>query len=149
MLGAAGLPIVASTGGELVTREPLRIDPGLLGRFRAAGAKIAWRDSTSTPHAARSRRARVAHLNDEDARVESWGRSPRGGVEVDAGPLGALILLLEADRRGSVPTVESREAGVDSAFPGGALYAEWGPRARPVRGPTIHDLIELARYALA
>ena len=149
MLGAAGLLDVASTGVGLVTREPLRIDPGLLVRFRAAGARIAWREAGSTREAPRGRRARIAHLNDEDTRVESWGRSPRGGVEVDAGPLGALILLLESDRRGAVPTVESREAGVDGAFPSGALYAEWTPRARSVRGPTIHDLVELARYALA
>jgi len=125
------------------------MDPGLLERFRAAGAKIAWRDAGRSPGSPRGRQASIAHLNDEEARVESWGRSPFGGVEVDSGPLGALLLLLEADRRGSVPILESREAGVDRSFPGGALKAEWSSHPRDVAGPTIRDLIELARYALA
>ncbi|HXY47411.1 MAG TPA: hypothetical protein VEK13_05915 [Thermoplasmata archaeon] len=125
------------------------MDPGLLERFRAAGAKITWRGAGGSPEPPTRRCARIAHLNDEEARVESWGRSPRGGVEVDSGPLGALVLLLEADRRGSVPILESREAGVDRSFPSGALRAEWSSRTRNVAGPTIHDVIELARYALA
>ncbi len=132
-----------------MTPEGLPVDAGLIERFRAAGAKIAWR-AAGAPVGRRARaRARIAHLNEEEARVESWGRAPGGGMEVDSGPLGALILLLESDRRRSLPVVESREAGVDAAFPSGALRASWGTPRSPGPGPTVRDLVELARYALA
>ena len=124
-------------------------DAGLIARFRSAGAKIAWRDATG-PRGGRShRRARIAHLNDEDARVEVWGRAPSGGMEVESGPLGALILILEIDRRGALASFESREADVDPGFPQGAVRATWGGQGRSAPGPTVRDLIELARYALA
>ena len=129
--------------------SPLSIDAGLLARFRGAAPKIAWRDAPGDVPAAPSRRARIAHLNDEEARVETWGRSPRGGVEVDSGPLGALVLLLEIDRRDRLPRLESRAAGVDPTFPNGAIRAVWGSGAGPAGGPTVRDLVELARYALA
>lgn len=132
-----------------MTPGPLPVDPGLLERFRAAGAKIAWRDSKPARSGSPPRRAKIAHLNDEEARVETWGRYPRGGAEVDSGPLGALVLLLETDRRGSRPQLQSREAGADPGFPSGALRAVWGSSAKAVPGPTLHDLVELARYALA
>ncbi len=131
-----------------MSRGVLPVDPGLIERFRAAGHKIAWRNvETSTPGRARGR-ARIAHLNEEEARVESWGRAPRGGMEVDSGPLGALLLLLESDRRGTLPVVESREAGVDAAFPQGALRATWGIARGDSSGPTVRDLVDLARFAL-
>ncbi len=126
---------------------PLSIDAGLLARFRAAGAAIAWRPAATK--GARGRRARIAHLHDEEARVEAWGRDPGGGVEVDSGPVGALVILLEADRRGALPGVEARAAGADPRFPQGALAATWGPAPAAVGGPTVRDLVELARYALA
>ncbi len=129
---------------------PLPIDEGLLARFRSAGARIAWRTAPAEPRRSSRRRAQIAHLHDEEARVESWGRSPSGGLEVDSGPLGALIVLLEADRRGVLPSLTAREAASDPAFPQGAIAARWGPGpTKPLPGPTVHDLVELARYALA
>ena len=132
-----------------MTSQGVPADPGLLDRFRRAGAKIAWRDAEGSIGASPTRRSRIAHLNDEEARVETWGRSPREGMEVDSGPLGALILLLEADRRGALPTFESREAGVDPGFPQGAIRARWQSPRPPGPGPTVRDLVDLARYALA
>ena len=132
-----------------MTPAGLPVDEGLLTRFRDAGRAIAWR--LAPPPAPRSKRprARIAHLHDEEARVESWGTDRNGGVEVDSGPLGALVLLLESDRRGASPAVEAREAGVDPAYPNGALRAVWGSRRAPGPGPTLRDLVDLARYALA
>jgi hypothetical protein len=128
----------------------LEIDAGLLARFRKAGAKIAWRGGPKAPKRPRGRRVRVAHLNDEDARVESWGTESAGGVEVESGPVGALVLLLEADRRGFPGTLEPVEAGVDPAFPGGAIRALWHRTAAPGASPLdLQDLVRLARYALA
>jgi hypothetical protein len=129
----------------------LAIDVGLLARFRDAGAMIAWRAGPKAPKRPRGRRVRVAHLNDEEARVESWGTDAAGGVEVESGPVGALVLLLEADRRGFPRTLEPVEAGADPAFPGGAIRALWyrtaaGPGASPL---ALQDLVNLARYALA
>jgi hypothetical protein len=129
--------------------ETLPVDAGLIERFRVAGAKIAWRSTAPSVEARPKRQGRIAHLNDEETRVETWGRLPGGGMEVDSGPLGALVLLLEADRRRALPNVESREAGADPGFPQGALRASWSnPSSRP-EGPTVRDLVELARYALA
>ena len=134
----------------MTTASPLPIDEGLRARFRSAGARIAWRPAAGAGRPSSRRRAQIAHLHDEEARVESWGRSPSGGIEVDSGPLGALIVLLEADRRGVLPVLTSREAGTDPAFPQGAIAARWGTdSSRPLPGPTVHDLVELARYALA
>jgi len=128
----------------------LGIDPGLLARFRAAGAKIAWKAGPKAPKRPTGHRVRVAHLNDEDARVESWGTGPAGGVEVDSGPVGALVIVLEADRRGPPAALEPIEAGADPAFPAGAIRARWDRGAGPgTSALALHDLVELARYALA
>jgi hypothetical protein len=133
-----------------VTPGPLPIDAGLLARFRAAARAIAWRPGTTRPRAAKGHRVRIAHLHDEDARVESWGTEARGGVAVDSGPVGALVLLLEADRRGPPTTLGAEEAGRNPAFPSGALVAAWGPGDVPQDShPRLEDLVELARYALA
>lgn len=133
-----------------MTSSPLPIDAGLLTRFRSAGDRIAWRAAPAGRRSSSGRRAQIAHLHDEEARVESWGHSPSGGLEVDSGPLGALIVLLEADRRGTLPVLAARAAGADPNFPQGAITARWGGAALPKPpGPTLHDLIELARYALA
>jgi hypothetical protein len=128
----------------------LGIDAGLLTRFRDAGTKIAWRVAPKTPKRPRGRRVRVAHLNDEETRVESSGTGPTSEVEVDSGPLGALILVLEADQRGFPDALEPVEASADPAFPGGAIRARWRRSAKPGSSPLdLHDLVELARYALA
>ncbi len=124
---------------------PLAIDPGLLRRFRDAGAKVTWTAAPGPPGAPSS--ARIARLHEEEARIEE--RPTPGGhlLKVESGPVGALIVLLEIDRRGGLPTLSSEEAGADGAFPSGAIEARWGP---PGGRSTlaVRDLIEVARYAL-
>jgi hypothetical protein len=128
----------------------LSIDPGLLARYRAAGSKILWRPAPPGAKAAAGRRARTAHLHDEEARVEESGRGTRVRVAVDSGPLGALVLLLEIDRRGAPSALGAQEAGHDPAFPSGAIVAAWGGLTVPEDSrPGLGDLVELARYALA
>ncbi len=128
----------------------LPIDPGLLARYRAAGAKIAWRPAPKGPRRPPGRTARIAHLHDEEARVEAWGTARRVGLAVESGPVGALVLLLEIDRRGLPTALGAENAGRDPAFPAGAIVAAWGRGAVPADArPRLTDLIELARYALA
>jgi hypothetical protein len=127
----------------------LPIDPGLLERFRQAGPEIRWRTAPVRSATERGRTARIAHLHDEEARVERWGTDRDGGVVVDSGPVGALVLLLEADRRGAPNTLGAAEAGHDPSFPAGALFAVWGAGRVPTDSvPVLRDLVELARYAL-
>lgn len=125
------------------------LDPGLLERFRKAGASIAWRGADGTARRGHSPaappKAEIAHLNEEEARVE---REARGKVvRVDSGPVGALVLILEIDRRGPPTSLTASAAG--GRFPGGALEGRWSA------GPTLpgqlplSDLVGLARYALA
>jgi len=128
---------------------PLAVDAGLLARFRAAGAKIAWR--SSRPKAKRSSRSalRIAHLNQEEARVMVSGRGANVRVAVDSGPLGALVLLLEIDERGPPAALGASEAGHEPGFSTGAIVAAWGDSEAPKDSePRIADLVELARYAL-
>jgi hypothetical protein len=135
-----------------VTDRPgrLAVDAGLLARFREAGAKIAWRPAPKGAGRPAGRRARIAHLHDEEARVEEWGRGARAGVAVDSGPLGALVVVLAADRRGAPDALGAREAGGDPAFSAGAIVAGWGGEPVPTDArPRLADLVELARYALA
>jgi hypothetical protein len=133
-----------------VTPTVLPIDAGLLKRFREGGQAIAWRPAPPRKRASKGHRATIAHLHDEEARVESWGGERKGGVEVDSGPLGALVLLLEADRRGPPSGLGARDAGRDPAFPSGAIIAVWGGGKVPGDSkPRLGDLVELARYALA
>ena len=128
----------------------IAIDPGLLARFRSAAAKIAWRAAPRGPRRPAGRRARIAHLHDEEARVETWGRGPTGGIAADSGPVGALAIVLEADRRGPPSALGAAQAGRDPAFPMGAIVAVWGPGEVPRdASPRWPDLVELARYALA
>jgi hypothetical protein len=131
-------------------REPLRIDAGLLARYRDAGRRIAWRPAPKAGKRPAGRKARIAHLNDEEARVEEWGTPRRTGVAVDSGPVGALVLILEIDRRGLPTALGAENAGRDEAFPSGAIVAGWGEVVVPTDShPRIADLVELARYALA
>jgi len=152
VLGPTGLSALAGTGGGRVSDAPtpVPVDPGLLGRFRQAGRQIAWRPAPRGRRPA-GRKARIAHLHDEEARVEEWGTARRRGVAVDSGPVGALVLLLEMDRRGVATHLGAENAGRDAAFPSGAIVAGWGEDvAVPTDSrPTVEDLIELARYALA
>ncbi|MGA8710398.1 MAG: hypothetical protein WB786_04100 [Thermoplasmata archaeon] len=129
--------------------DALPIDPGLLARFRAAGTKIAWRAASSGARASAGRSIRIAHLHDEEARVEVTARGGRIRVRVDSGPLGALVLLLEIDGRGPPAALGAREAGKDPAYPSGAIVGAWGGATVPEDSrPGLHDLVELARYAL-
>ncbi len=128
----------------------LGIDAGLLARYRAAGGQIAWRPAPRGPKRPKGRRSRIAHLHDEEARVEAWGSGARAAIAVDAGPVGALVILLEIDRRGPPATLGAQAAGRDPAFGAGALVAAWGTVAVEVDSrPTLSDLVGLARYALA
>jgi len=127
---------------------PLPVDPGLLERFRAAGKKIAWR-AAGGKRASRPL-ARIAHLNDEEARVERTGQGTNVRVTVDSGPLGALVLLLEIDRRGPPTALGASEAGREHRFPSGAIVAAWDGEAVPEDSkPGVRDLVDLARYSLA
>lgn len=127
----------------------LPIDSGLLERFRRAGPEIRWRPAPKRAGDRPVRSARIAHLHEEEARVETWGTRRTGGVAVDSGPVGALVLLLEADRRGVPDALGAAEAGHDPSFPTGALFALWGPGTVPTDSvPELRDLVELARYAL-
>ncbi|MGI0054482.1 MAG: hypothetical protein ACREB9_02350 [Thermoplasmata archaeon] len=121
----------------------LPVEPALLRRLRSAGEKIAWRPAPTSPG---DRRARVAHLHDEEARIEERHEPPGETWFVDSGPVGALVLLLESDRRGGLASVQALAAGVDSDFPSGALAARWNEvRVGNVQTP---ELVALARYAL-
>jgi hypothetical protein len=128
----------------------LPVDPGLLRRFEEAGKKIEWRPAPPGPKRPRGRRARLAHLHDEEARIETWGTDTKGGVAADSGPVGALVILLECFRRGPPSALGAANAGTDPAFPSGEIVAAWGTAAVPKDSvPRILDLVELARYALA
>ena len=130
--------------------RPLAIDPGLLQRYRDAGRQIAWRAGPKSSRRSVGRRVRIAHLHDEEARVEEWGTGARTAVAVDSGPVGALVVLLECDRRGTPTALGAEEAGRNAAFPSGAIVAAWGDVAVPTDSrPRLEDLVELARYALA
>jgi hypothetical protein len=124
------------------------IDAGLLTRFRAAGPQIAWRPAPAGR--GKGPRARIAHLHDEECRVVRRGREGSGSVAVESGPLGALVLLLEMDRHGLPRDYGAGNAGRDPGYPGGFLEASWGALAvAHDTKPTLRDLVELARYALA
>ncbi|MCI4364736.1 MAG: hypothetical protein L3K10_01535 [Thermoplasmata archaeon] len=128
---------------------PLPVNPGLRSRFRSAGQRIEWTPAPRSPPRPKTRRGRMARLRDEQARVEEWGSERDGGVMVDSGPVGALVLLLALDRRGVPSALGAVHAGRDPAFPGGAIVAVWG--AGPVpddEHPRLDDVVELARFAL-
>jgi hypothetical protein len=126
------------------------IDAGLARRLRAAGSAIVWRAAADAPGGGSAGpAARVARLGDEEARVEALEGASGTTVEVDAGPVGAVVLLLEADRRGLPSSLGSRNARPDSAFPLGSIVASWGGAEVVADArPTLHDLVKLARYAL-
>jgi hypothetical protein len=134
-----------------VTAGPgvLGIPSSLLERFRSAEPRIEWRPVAGPRPRQKGRTVRIAHLFEEEARVART-EGP-GGVElrVDSGPVGALVLLLEMDRRGPPTALGAAEGGKDPAFPAGALVACWGPGEVPSDSrPTVADLVDLARYAL-
>lgn len=127
----------------------LPIDPGLLRRLRDAGRSIAWEEGPPAGERRAGPPARLARLREERSRVEVAEQAGTYRVEVTAGPVGALVVLLEADRRGLPSALGSRNAGRSPSFPDGSIVACWGgdPPAADAR-PSVHDLVELARYAL-
>ena len=143
----------------------LPVDPGLRERFRAAAAQISWIDkSPKRPKAAArgpkgrapppaprvTESLRIAHLNDEDARVEVRSGPGSISVQVDSGPLGALVLLLEMERLGPPTVLTAHEARPDGPFPSGSIEALWSGAPVESEDPLpMDDLIRLARYALA
>ncbi len=128
----------------------LAIDPGLLARFRAAGHAIAWRPAPRSPRRSAGTTAEIAHLHDEECRVERRGTERTGSLTVESAPVGALVLLLAFDARGPPRDWGAGNAGRDPSFPGGSLAASWGRERVPHdTSPTVSDLVELARYALA
>jgi hypothetical protein len=140
------LPALATDEERRVTA--LGIDEGFARRLRDAGAAIVWRPA-SAPRGRAARSTRVARLGDEEARVEAQERKVGATVEVAAGPVGAVVLLLEADRRGLPSSLGSRSGRRGSSFPAGSIVAAWGgPPVRADARPTVRDLVDLARYAL-
>ena len=166
MRRAARLPPVAASPGGLLTPEipPLPIDPGLRERFREAGRGVEWRrvDPPPKPRQSRTGRegtgararsvagSRLAYYHDETARIEQRTVGTEEVLIVTSGPVGALVLLDECDRRGLPASLESRTAGELPEFPDGAIEARWDRNAR-TRNHTLpfRDVVELARYALA
>jgi len=150
-----------------VTPPPaLPVDPGLRERFRAAAAQISWIDQSPKrparapgkakpahrrePPPRASESARVAHLNDEDARVEVRTRPGAVSVQVDSGPLGALVLLVEMERLGPPTVLTAHDATSGGPFPLGSIEARWSDAPEISEDPLpLDDLIRLARYALA
>jgi hypothetical protein len=133
-----------------MSAESIPADAGLMRRFREAGGKIAWRSLDPVPPGGKSPRTRVAHLNDEESRVEDRTTSRGYSVVTDSGPVGALVILLEVDRRGPPGRLAAHDGGSLPKFPSGALEAVWGSGRRPSRPPLpLSDLVALARYALA
>lgn len=127
-------------------------DPGLMARFRAAEQKIQWRPvaEATGDRSPPGRRVRIAHLHDEEARVESEERDGATTFRTDSGPVGALVLLMEIDRRGTPTRLVPHDAGKAEGFPMGALEAVWRPGSPPEAGGLpLQDLVGLARYALA
>lgn len=124
------------------------VDGGLLARLERAYATIAW-EAAGPPRPARGRKARLARLHDETARVETWETEGGAGIAVTSGPVGALVLLVEIERRGSVRALGALNANRVPGFPDGSIVASWGSEEVVFDSrPELRDLVELARYAL-
>jgi hypothetical protein len=145
---------VAGTEGIVTEAAELGIDPGLLERFRQAGAKVAWTDVGAK---AKGRRAAppatgppgpTAPRGAESARVESEENGPTFRLVAESGPVGALVVVIECTVRGVPDRLTPVLAGERPGFPMGAIEAEWG--GDPSGGRALHlaDLVGLARYAL-
>jgi hypothetical protein len=124
---------------------PIPATPGMLTRFHQAGEKIAWRPASETEE-----NAWIAHLHDEEARMEREEVDGALRITADSGPVGALVLLLEIEQWGE-PVFLHAVNSTGPPFPQGSLEAGWGsmtPRTngRPI---PIEDVVALARYALA
>jgi hypothetical protein len=122
-----------------------RVDPGLLERFRKASGAIAWREVSRD-----GQRGRIAHLHDEEAYVLARGPERRRELVVESGPVGALVLLTEIDRRGTPAGLWAEDTAA-APFAQGSLAATWGASnggSSARRAIPVSDLVGLARYAL-
>ncbi len=132
---------------------PLGIEPPLLARLRAAAPTIAWRPAEGAAPGRSERRrpspeVRIAHLHDEEARVETVRRGEELTVTVDSGPVGALVLVVEAEARGPPRRIETFEAGKVPGFSAGSIRATWSRSGTSGAAVSLRELAELARYAL-
>jgi hypothetical protein len=139
-----------------VTTRPAStgIDPGLMTRFRSAGGQLTWRPAPAAAPAARTKarksgKARIAHLHDEEARVEERTDGGASVLTVESGPVGALVLVLALDDRGLPNQLVTHEAGSVPGFSAGAIEARWGPDdGGPRLALAVADVVSLARFAL-
>ncbi len=124
------------------------IDPRLALRFRAAGESVHWQEIVSEQ--GHRHRLRIATLHEQPARIEERRTDSGREMVVDSGPVGALVLVLEVDRRGLPQALRAIPAGEIDGFPDGALKAIWAPTPMPPvpLGPVWKDIVDLARYAL-
>lgn len=131
---------------------PTGIEPGLMARFRVAGGQIAWRPvpkSGTSRTKAKAATARIAHLHDEESRVEERTERRSRQLRVESGPVGALVLVLALDERGLPNRLLTHEAGAAPGFPTGALEAVWEPgSSERSLALAVSDVVALARYAL-
>ena len=125
---------------------PPVIDPRIIDRFRNAGRSIQWQ--SLVPNEGGSPRARIAPLHAQPARVEERETASGREMIVDSGPVGALVLVLEVDRRGLPHALDPVAAREIEGFPDGALRAVWEIGPVPVPGPVWKEVLDLARYAL-
>jgi hypothetical protein len=128
------------------------IEPGLMSRFRAAGGQLVWRAAPSPKRrngAATSSGARIAHLHDEESRVEERLEDRTRVLVVESSPVGALVVVVALDDRGLPNALVTRDAGVAPGFPAGAIEARWveGSEERSF-ALSVADVVALARYAL-
>jgi hypothetical protein len=137
-----------------VTAQPVRtgIEPGLMARFRIAGGQISWRAAVPKAPGKSKRKetgARIAHLHDEESRVEERAAGNSQVLVVDSGPVGALVVVLALDERGLPNRLVTHEAGAVPGFAAGAIEARWdaGSEERSF-ALSVSDVVSLARYAL-
>jgi hypothetical protein len=156
----------------------LPLDDGFRLRILEASGEIRWRPADapspapgaaptrsalprSSPRARRSARAgsterrattteaRIAHLHDEEARVEEVRRGRVRALTVTSGPVGALVLVGEIAREGVPSELRAYAAGERAGFPDGAIEARWeDDTGAPRLALPIADLVSLARFAL-
>ncbi|MFI5414902.1 MAG: hypothetical protein ACHQ16_04450, partial [Candidatus Lutacidiplasmatales archaeon] len=107
---------------------PTGIEPGLMARFRIAGGQITWRTASSKrPANSKGKGAggRIAHLHDEESRVEERTAGTSIVLVVESGPVGAIVVVLALDVRGLPNRLVTHEAAALPGFPNGAIEARW------------------------
>ena len=124
------------------------IAPGLMARFRIAGDQLVWR-AAPAEGGRNGSKARIAHLHDEESRVEERTDSKVHVLRVDSSPVGALVVVVALDERGLPNALLTHEAGAAPGFSAGAIEARWdGGSAERTLALSVADVVALARYAL-